>query len=274
MCPSPPSRDPRFLRFSVVCALLLAAGCAPHVPRVAELDPAARTDQYRVGVARRTVMARSVQARAMVWAQISSQRLPGAEATLVLGAPDAFRLRVGSLFGTALDLGVRGDSVRAYVPSRRQGLALDAMRDDLGLHQPGSLGVRALAALWNPPDAAWQEARWEGDLLVARWLEREDSLALAVGRGGLPLWASFTRPGEPPVRADYQAWTAGPAAPWPSQIRIEEARGALRLTCKLSQFEFGSGPHPDRLSVRIPSTAEQLTLAELRAMIARLGSLP
>ena len=49
-------------------------------------------------------------------------RCPAPQARLLLAAPDAFRLRVDSLFGTALDLAARGDSLTAYVPPRRAGM--------------------------------------------------------------------------------------------------------------------------------------------------------
>src|SRR5207247_2605139 len=83
--------------------------------------------------------------------------------------------------GVALDFAAWGDSLACYMPPRRQGVALDAAVDTLGICAPGPLGVHVLAATWEPPDSAWARADFEDTLLVVRWVEARDSLALGVG---------------------------------------------------------------------------------------------
>jgi len=254
--------------------LLLLAGCAPDRRPVAPLDPATREQRYRVGLAGRTARAVAVDAEVLLWAEApAGSRLPGAEARLLLAAPDAFRLRVGSLFGTALDLAGRGDSLTAYVPSRRRGLALDAHRDSLGVGRPGGLAFRALTATWRPPEPAWGDARWADSLLRVSWVEEGDTLALAVGSHGLPSWASLRRPDGPGVRIDYEGWERGSGVAWPVRLTIHELDGAFRLSCKVSRVRFPGRPEDLRLSVAIPPDAVRLTLAELRRALERLGTL-
>jgi hypothetical protein len=256
----------------VVLALLGIAGCAPHLVRVAELAPALRAERYRTALAEREARGAAVDAELLLWAELpSASRLPGAEARLLLAAPDAFRLRVGSLFGTALDLGARGDSLSAYIPSRRQGVVLDARRDSLGILHPGGLAYRALSAAWRPPESAWATASWRDTLLRVWWLEQEDTLAIAVGSDGLPAWATLSRPGGGGVQVRYRAWDRSHGPSWPARFDFEDRGGGFRLTCKVARVRFPSRPDSLRLAVQIPAGAQRLTLASLRRALERLG---
>jgi hypothetical protein len=247
-------------------------GCAPHVLRVAELAPALRAERYRAALAEREARGAAVDAQLLLWAEIpAASRLPGAEGRLLLAAPDAFRLRVGSLFGTALDLGARGDSLSAYVPSRRRGLAVDARRDSLGILRPGGLAFRALSAAWRPPDSAWALATWSDTLMRVWWMEDADTLAVAIGSDGLPAWASLARPGGSGVQVSYRAWDRSTGIAWPSHFEFEDRNGGFRLACKVSRVRFPAAPDSLRLIVPIPAGAERLTLAGLRRVLKRLG---
>jgi len=258
-------------RTVAACALAALAGCAPRLAVHPDLVLDERAARYRTALAERQAPETMVDASLVVWTELGERRLPGVEAQLLLAAPDAFRFRVGSLFGTALDLAARGDSLVAYVPSRRTGTRLDATRDSLGLLNPGSLGFRALAAAWSPPEAAWAAGAAEDSLWRITWLEDGDTLRLAVGTSGLPVWASLTRPGKPEVRAGYRGWNAGHATTWPDIVEIEEAGGRVRVVYRVSQVRF---PQRDaaRLAVRIPPGAATLTVDELRETIERLGA--
>ncbi len=269
------ARGPRAPRVLAAVAIgLTAAGCAPHQVRIAELAPALRAERYQAALARRQARGVAVDAEILLWAEApAGTRLPGAEGRLLLAAPDAFRLRVGSLFGTSLDIGARGESLSAYVPSRRRALSLDATRDSLGLFRPGALTFRAASATWRPPTGAWPEAAWRDTLLLVSWLEDADTLAVAVGGDGLPVWASVTRPGGTGIRVRYQAWDRSTGVAWPARFALEDHQGGFRLSCKVSRVRFPARADSLRLAVPIPAGAERLTLAGLRRALERLGSL-
>jgi len=274
-----PVRAPRERRggsraWPVVVLVAAVTGCAPHLVRLTELAPALRAERYRAALAEREARGTAVDAQLLLWAEVpSAARLPGAEGRLLLARPDAFRLRVGSLFGTALDLGARGDSLSAYVPSRRQGVALDAGRDSLGILRPGGLAFRALSAAWRPPESAWAAAAWRDTLLRVWWLEDGDTLAIGVGSDGLPAWATLARPSGEGVQVRYRAWDRSAGTAWPARLDFEDRHANFRLTCKVSRVRFPARPDSLRLAVTIPAGAQRLTLASLRRALERLGGL-
>jgi hypothetical protein len=262
------------LRSLAATATVIVIGCAPLRVPIAPIEPTRRAERYAVALERREARGTAVDAQLLIWAEApAGARLPGAEARLLLAAPDAFRLRVASLFGTALDIGARGESLTAYVPSRRRALMLDAIRDSLGLRQPGRLAFRALTATWRPPAGAWQSAAWDDSLMRVAWLEDGDTLAIAVGSGGLPAWASLARPDGAGVRVDYQAWDQGSGVAWPVRFTIEDREGAFRVAARVARVRFPERADSLRLAVAIPAGAVPLTLAELRRVLERLGAL-
>lgn len=257
-----------------LAVLVAATGCAPRLVRLPELTAALNAERYRVALAQREARGAAVDAELLLWAEVpSASRIPGAEGRLLLAGPDAFRLRIGSLFGTALDLGARGESLSAYVPSRRKGLALDAGRDSLGILRPGGLAFRALSAAWRPPESAWPHASWRDTLLRVWWLEDGDTLAIGVGSDGLPAWATLTRPGGEGVQVKYRAWDRSTGVAWPSRFDFEDHGAGFRLTIKVARVRFPARPDSLRLAVPIPAGAERLTIAGLRRALERLGGL-
>jgi hypothetical protein len=259
-------------RLLTATALAALVGCAPRLATRPEITVDERAVRYRADLAERQAPDNMVDASLVVWTELGERRLPGVEAQLLLAAPDAFRLRVGSVFGTALDLGARGDSVVAYVPARRTATRLDAARDSLGLVRPGALGFRALAAAWDPPPPAWEAGALEQDSLWrVTWLEDGDTLRVAVGTSGLPAWASLTRPGKPSVRAAYTGWNRAHEVAWPDVVEIEEDGGRVHVQYRVSRVRFPD-LDPARLAVRIPPGAATLTLEELRDTIERMGA--
>jgi len=257
-----------------MAALVMLAGCAPHVTELGGLEPALRAERYQAALAGREARATAVDAQVLLWAEVPpGEKLPGVEGRLLLAAPDAFRLRVASLFGTALDLGARGDSLTAYVPSRRRGLSVDAIRDSLGVSRPGSLVCRALAATWRPSGDAWNHAIARGGVLEVVWLEGKDSLSLAVANAGLPAWASFRRAAGGGVRVDYQGWDGESGVSWPARLVLTDLDGGFRIACKVSRVRFAERPDSLRLVVPIPPGAVPLTVAELRKTLERMGAL-
>jgi hypothetical protein len=255
-------------------AMIAVIGCAPLRVPIAPIEPVRRVERYGAALERREARGTAVDAQVLLWAESPvGTRLPGAEGRLLLAAPDAFRLRVASLFGTALDLGARGESLSAYVPSRRRGMVLDAIRDSLGVVRPGALAFRALSATWRPPDGAWRSAAWDDSLMRVWWLEDGDTLALAVGSAGLPAWASLARTNGAGIRVDYRAWDMGSGVAWPGTFVIEDRGGAFRLSCKVSRVRFPARADSLRLAVPIPAGVVPMTLAQLRRALERLGTL-
>jgi len=239
---------------------------------IAPIEPVRRVERYAAALERREARARAVDAQVLLWAEAPvGAKLPGAEARLLLAAPDAFRLRVASLFGTALDLGARGESLSAYVPSRRRGVMLDAIRDSLGVRRPGALAFRALSATWRPPDDAWRSATWDDSLMRVWWVEDGDTVAVAVGSTGLPIRASLARPNGAGVRVEYRAWDMSGGVAWPATFVILDRGGAFRISCKVSRVRFLARADSLRLAVPIPAGVVPMTLAQLRRVLERLG---
>jgi hypothetical protein len=259
-------------------ALALVAACAPRAMRVPPLSGGARAERYLSQLLGREQRAAMVEGAATIWPRILARcdtcpprRLPAVQADLALAWPDAFRLRVSSVFGTALDLGLAGDSTTAYAPAQRWGVALDAVRDSFGLDCPGSLAVRLVSAGWRPPQPAWVRGSWEGGLLVLRWRESADSVALAVDQAGLPAWARLWRDPRRGVVVDYERWETVEGVAWPVVLQVRELGGAFDLTCRLARVSFAAHPDRSRLAVRMPADADRLGLDRLRGLLERVG---
>ncbi|HEY6866937.1 MAG TPA: hypothetical protein VI792_06755, partial [Candidatus Eisenbacteria bacterium] len=179
-------------------------------------------------------------------------------AGLALAAPDLVRLRIDSLFGTALDGAARGDSVVALLPARRIGVAADARRDALGIRRPGSLGFRVFAAAWRPPDAAWQALAWSGDLIELRWAEARDSLRLTIGPDGRPVTATLESGDSVRVAARYRRWMHQNGVDWPSLIEFSGADGDAIVRCRVERVLFRDHVTAGRLVVRLPAGTDSL----------------
>ena len=269
--PVPTPRDAwRSAAASIVAAAISAlaiASCAPHRAAPPPLEPHRLAARYRVRLAAREALARAVDAEASAWLKGDSLDLPGVHARVALGAPDAFRVRVESLFGVALDFAAWGDSLACFVPSRRLGLALDAAADSIGVRSPGSLGARLLAAIWDPPPAAWDATAGVDSLVVVGWREGGDSLALGVGSDGTPRWVELLDAFGNGARARYRRWETVHGTPWPVHVEIADRSRRLTLAIRLSHVSRNATP--GRLMVRIPRDAGRLEWISLREAIAR-----
>jgi hypothetical protein len=245
---------------------------------VAPVTGGTRGARYLSQLLERERHAGMVLAAGSLWARSGSAcdtcprlRLPAVQVDLALAWPDALRLRADSWFGTAFDLGLSGDSLTAYVPSRDAGVALAAGGDSPGLGHPGALAVRAVCAAWRPPDAAWDAGTWAGDLLVLRWVEGEDSLGLAVDAAGRPAWARLWRAAGDGVRIDYQRWAHTEGVDWPVLVRAREREAGVELTARLDRVRFAPRADRARLAVRLPEGAERLDPGRLGGLLRRLG---
>jgi hypothetical protein len=256
----------------------LVAACAPRPTTIAPVTGGARVERYLSQLSRREQRAAMVEGVATIWPRAFAlcdtcppRRLPALQAGFVLAGPDAFRLRVGSMFGTALDLGLAGDSIMAYAPAQRWGVALDAVSDSLGLEQPGRLAARLMSAGWRPPQSAWAGGTWEGGLLVLRWSEAADSVALAVDQAGTPAWARLWRDARRGVVVQYERWEVVDGGTWPALLKVRTLGGTFDFTCRLDRVTFPARPDRSRLAVRIPGDAERLGLDRLRGLLERVG---
>lgn len=251
-------------------ALLLGA-CAPRPAVVPELTRGQRMPRYGAALAQRQAKGAMAEAEAVVWTRrAGAGALPAVQATLALARPDRFRLRAQSLFGTAIDLAAHGDSLTAYLPSRRAGASLDATRDSLGVRLPGTLACRVMSADWQPPEDAWERAAWRDTLLVLRWEEDGDSLAVAVGGGGLPESVTLTGPAGRGARVRYEEWRFEDGVMWPALLVLEDLPRSFSITCRIERVRFRPRPDDQRFAVRIPGEARRLDRAELRRLLARL----
>jgi hypothetical protein len=258
---------------AVALAAAALAGCAPRLAVPPEAGRDLRRTRYESAIAERKARAVAMSASLSLWVERAGKRLPGAQAELRLAAPDRMRLRVASAFGTAIDFGLAGDSLRAYVPGWRAGLRLDAASESLGFEAPGDRVVRALSATWRPPSEAWSRATWSDSLMVVRWAESDDSLAIAVGASGQPSWAELAMPDGPLLRVRYRAWDTSSPGAWPSHVELADDEHDLRVISRATQIRFASQPDAERLAVRWPRDVTRVTLGELRAALGRLGFL-
>ena len=266
-------------RVTVAVSLALIAACAPRPTAIAPVTAGGRAERYLSQLSRREQRAAMVEGVATIWPRAIARcdtcplrRFPALQAGFVLAWPDAFRLRVSSMFGTALDLGLAGDSIMAYAPAQRWGVALDAVGDSLGLEQPGWLAARIVSGGWRPPQPAWTGGTWEGGLLVLRWSEAADSVALALGDAGTPVWARRWRDARRGMVVDYERWETVDGVVWPALFKVRTLGGAFDLACRLDRVTFPARPDRSRLAVRIPGDAERLGLDRLRGLLERVGA--
>jgi hypothetical protein len=253
-------------------AVALIASCAPLRPPAAELTAEPRRDRFRAALAEREARGAGVEAELSLWVKSTAAGdLPGAQARLLLASPDAFRLRVASAFGVALDLAAEGDTLMAYVPRDRLGMRVDSAEDSLGVRRAGALGWRIWSAGWRPPASAWERVEWADSLLRLRWAEARDSVALEVGSNGLPVSVTLSHAGTVVARGRYRSWTSWEGVPWPSLLEIEDASAKLRLISRVHRVRFVASPPRERLRVTLPDSAERLSPAGLRRIIERLG---
>jgi hypothetical protein len=263
----------------VVAVVALAAACAPPPVALAPVTGGAPAERYLSQLSRREQRAAMVEGTATIWPRgfalcdtCPSRRLPVLQAGFVAAGPDAFRLRVASMFGTALDLALVGDSIVAWVPAQGWGVALDAARDSLGVVQPGWLAVRLVSAGWRPPAGAWAEGLREDGLLVLRWSEAADSVAVAVDEAGRPVWARQWRDERRGVVVEYERWETVEGVAWPALLEVRTVGGAFQLTCRFDRVTFPARSDRSRAAVRLPAGAERLGLGRLRELLERVGA--
>lgn len=253
---------------AIVALGLMAGACAPHVVTPPRLEPEALRLRFERARTARDQVGRGIDGDVVL--RVGGEAmgsLPAMSATVVLAGPDAARVRVRSAFGTALDVAARGDSLTAFVPARHLALELGAASDTLGMPIPGPLAYRLWSATWAPPGDAWRSGTVVDSLIVLRWTESGDSLALGIAPSGLPRRVEWERPGSARVVCDYPAWAWVRNTAWPSRIEFEDVDGAVRVSCTLSQLRAAATPARARTGVRLPDGVERVEWSALRRWI-------
>jgi hypothetical protein len=255
----------------VLLATLLVGSCAPARRGVAPLDLRDLATRYEAQRAGREERLAAVRLEATGWIDGAAVgRLPAVQLELALVAPDRVRARVASLFGTALDLLVRGDSLVAYVPPRRMAVEVGALEDSLGIREPGRWACRALAATWAPREARWQAGSTDS-LRQAFWVENGDSLDLEVASRALPEALTIRSATGRTLVIRYPGWQWSESTAWPSRIEIEDAAAGVEVALRIDRIHFEREPDPRWLALAVPSSAERLDWRTLKEILARMG---
>ena len=247
---------------------LLPAACAHRPPAPAVDVLAAR---YDAGVAARA--ARLVALESELVLRVDGRatgRLPGVLVRALVAAPDRARLQATWLLGTAVDVCARGDTVIAWVPSRRAGLELPDAADSLGVRAPARFLASALGATWAPPHAAWRDARADSDGCTVAWRAEEGDAELRVAADGLPESVRFGD-GTRAVTVRYTAWSGHGDDAWPERIEVGDEGGWLRARLEVEETHAARAARPDWFALALPPDSERLSVADLRRALSRAG---
>jgi len=249
----------------------LAASCAPQHPRPTGLDVATIGARYERARAARETRAAAVRMDATLWVEGDRVgRWPAFDLDLALVGPNAMRARVASLFGTALDMTVRGDTLRAYVPPKRIGIETGALEESLGVREPGAWGCRVFSAGWQPRDVRWS-APSSDTLWWARWAEGQDSLAMGVASDGTPRRVRLEDSVGRAIEVRYPDWKWEQGVQWPEQVEVQDGAGEWHVTCRIERVQFADQPDPRWLSLTLPDRARRVDWSDLRRALTRLG---
>jgi len=249
---------------------LALAGCARPPVTTVELTRDELRERFTTRLASRRAAAAGLEAEVLVWARISGSKLPGATARLLMANPDHARVRVGSAFGTAVDLAFTGDSARVWLPAARAVLMLDDAGESLGVRAPGRWLVRAMSADWEAPDQAWATAARQDSDAVLTWQESEgESILVRVGRTGLPREVRRHVAGETPVRMVYDGWETQSAngTTWPVRGSLGAESGRWSVAWRVSYHKFVPAPPAGRFHIAIPRDATRLTMDDVRRVM-------
>jgi hypothetical protein len=255
------SRAPRLAAIALAAASLLASCAPPPRPAPAVDDLAAR---FNEGRERRASCVHAMTADLVLRMDgRATGRLPGLSATLALASPGRARLRVSGLFGTALDVCARGDSVLAWVPSERTALELSGAADTLGIAPPVELVARALGATWDPPREAWHAAAADSLGLRLAWLEGADSVSMRVDREAHPAEVRLAAAaGSVTVR--YAAWGREAGADWPGSVEVSDGTGWVRARVGIANVRTAESADDTWFTLRLPANATHLDWSGLR----------
>ena len=250
---------------ALACAALWLAGCAPrHGPALPDIGT--WRQRFEAQRAQRAQVLACALADLDVRAEGSTLgRLPRLELRVALAAPDRLRLRAAWLLGTAFDLVAEGDSVRALVPARRLAVVVDP--EDAPIEAPARLVLRALAASWRVPEAAWQQAWSDSAERSVGWREGLDTLRLAIDGEGLPTRLEVRPAKGTAVDIDYDRWQDVGGVRCPSRLRLRDLEGRMRLTLDLTGIEPRASPGADWFTLSLPAHTQHVGWAQLGRLV-------
>lgn len=258
--------------FATPALLALLAGCAPRPTAPVAVTAGDRRQRFERARAAREAAAMT-EMWVTLWPRAAAGGLPGFDAQVTIAAPSAFRFRVASLFGTAFDISARGDSIVGWVPSRREGAAVDAGVDPVGVRAPGRFGVWLFAGEWRPPDEAWARAVWRDSLLELAWREGADSLAVAIGPSGQPrearAWQEAGADAQG-LEVSYTDWQHAGGAQWPQAFEIRDLENRLTVRARVDRVRVSPRPDWDRLAVALPAGTRLVPWSELSRRFRRV----
>ena len=251
---------------------LLLASCAPRLGVAPTVD--ALASRYRAARSARAAALHAFTAELVVRADGRMVgRMPALAASLAVAAPDRVKVRASWLLGTAFEVVGLDDSLFAWVPSQRAGVALGGAGGAMGVQAPLALACRALGATWEPPADAWHHARAESTGFALAWREGGDSLQLHLDHDGLPLRVRLARQGGE-VTVRYTAWERWRGAPWPERFEIADGSGWARLRIQMEQPHTSAIADPHWFALRVPGDARILGWDELRELLGFPGKEP
>lgn len=256
--------SPRSLLPLAAALAALAVGCAPRPP-AARIEPGELQHRYLDRLAARETASAGVDAELSLWLSRAGEGSPGAEAVLLLAAPDRARLRIGAFFGTALDAGVEDGRVRVVLPGSDAVWEGDTAEPPVERAGMGQWVVRAWSATWRPPGDAWADGFWHDSLHVLTWQAGADSVSLTIGAAGLPKTAWMYRGGRG-VRLDYAGWTHQDGVVWPDRMVCRDFAGTFELEARLRIIRFREIPE-DRLWPSVREGMRPLEWEDVRDLL-------
>jgi hypothetical protein len=196
---------------------------------------------------------------------------PGVSVRVRLVAPDAFRLRVDALLGTAVDAAARRDTLVLDAPALGLSAITDAGDDRSARQDVGNWVWRTLSASWSPPAAAWSEGAERDTAWNVRWIEAGDTLELEVPSTGLPRAARVRAGGGQPFELEYPRWAAWNDVMWPSRVVVSDGGGRVRVTLQPQSLSLRPRDAAGLRALRRPRGAVRVSRSRLLAWLERLA---
>ena len=253
-------------------AAALLAGCAPRLaPPPPRLEGVPVEARFSARLAERATHVAVAEGDYSVWAhRAGGHDPPGVSMRVRLIAPDAFRLRVDALFGTAIDAAARRDTLVLDAPMFGIAAVSDAGEDRSSRQDVGGWVWRALSATWSPPAAAWTRGVAGDSTWLLSWIENGDTLALEVGSSGLPRSARIRAAGGG-ATIQYERWSRWNGILWPSRVVAADAAGRLSVMLQPSALTLKARDDSAHPPLRIPANATRMSREKLLHGIERLA---
>ncbi|MCE9627435.1 MAG: hypothetical protein K8R56_05925 [Candidatus Eisenbacteria bacterium] len=256
-------RTRRTLRVALLLTLALGA-CAPPPPGSLEaLEVTARR-----GAERREQRYAVCDARGILRIDgRSTGKLPGVTLRVRVASPDRARLQASWLLGTLADVAVRSDSLIAWVPAERLGLAFGGLADTLGVREPARFLAQAMSASWVAPRDAWRSASLDstGGVTLAWRGSADEQWTLRVDHDGRPLEVSVARDGRS-VGAKVSGWQGRGDDAWPARLELADGGGQLRARLEFTELRAAKRARASWFALSPPDDARTLTLPDLQRL--------